>query len=61
MIIVSSVIVRIANGGETLALNSSVELCYSINDVKFQDGCQNGAKNCTGHNFVMDEAIWLKF
>ena len=34
MIIVNSVLIRIANGGKTLALNSSVELCYSKDDAK---------------------------
>ena len=34
VVIVSSVLVRIANGGKTLALNSSVELCYSKDDTK---------------------------
>ena len=34
MIIVSSVLVRIASGGKTLALNNSVEICYSKNEAK---------------------------
>ena len=41
VIIVRYVLVRIANSGETLSPNCSVELCYQIDDAKFQDGCQN--------------------
>ena len=32
---------RIANRYESLALNMSVQICYQIDEVKFQDGCQN--------------------
>ena len=56
VIIVSYVFVRIANSGETLSSNCSVELCYQIDDAKFQDGCQiqNGCRfSWKTHNSVI--------
>ena len=31
----------IANGSKSLASNSHVQICYQIDDLKFQDGDQN--------------------